>query len=355
MMRARRGFTLIEMMIALVVSLVVVAGLYGIFTLQSRQFYYQDLQMEMHQNMRFATDVLTRSIRMAGFNTSAMVTGWGGTEGADDSINALPAVQSYDDWSGDGHDAIAVVYGDPSLVVSSTMMFVEECDTTGISFLTNMLDFDDKLAEYESGDLLLCLDYAAIGGMESYLWVITSVDASDPTYTRLGISGAYGTSDYDAVCPSGENLTPVMSCSKAEVTTFYIDSTDDGVGPGSPENPVLMMDMDLGWPESDDVPLVEHVEDLQVDYCLDDGGGTSDCSSSGAWTSTIDMTAGDVPWMVRTSLVIRSSREDYARVYTGTRPALSNHDAAFDSDHYYRQVLVSSVTARNLRIQSVIP
>ena len=47
--RARQGFTLIEMMISVVVSSMVIAGLYSIFNLQSRQFLYQDLQMEMRK------------------------------------------------------------------------------------------------------------------------------------------------------------------------------------------------------------------------------------------------------------------------------------------------------------------
>ena len=38
---ARRGFSLIEMMIAVLVSSVVIAGLYSIFNLQSMQFLYQ--------------------------------------------------------------------------------------------------------------------------------------------------------------------------------------------------------------------------------------------------------------------------------------------------------------------------
>ena len=70
MMRLRRGFTLLEMMVAIAIAAFVVAGLYGLFTVQSRQFLYQDLQMEMHQNLRFGTDVLSRSLRLAGYNTN---------------------------------------------------------------------------------------------------------------------------------------------------------------------------------------------------------------------------------------------------------------------------------------------
>ena len=44
---------MIELLIAMAIALFVVAALYGLFIVQSRQFLYQDMQMEMHQNLRF--------------------------------------------------------------------------------------------------------------------------------------------------------------------------------------------------------------------------------------------------------------------------------------------------------------
>lgn len=354
-MRTRRGFTMIELLIGMAIAMFVVGALYGLFTIQSRQFMYQDLQMEMHQNLRFATDTLSRSLRMAGFNTDGMPTGWGGVTGPDDSVNPLPVLMSHDNWSGAGHDAVTVVYGDPALLLSTTMLNTEECETTGLSVLSDMFDFEDKLSEYEAGELLLCMDYASIQGMESYIWVIEALDgSSSATQTRFQIASNAGYSDYEEVCPSSENLTPVMSCTKAQVLTFYIDDMDDGVGPGSPKKPVLMLDMDLGWPEADDVPVVEHVEDLQLAWCADEGTDDVDCSDEGNWTDEIDMTDGQTPWMVRLSLVVRSSRDDPRDLFPGQRYALENNTPSPTSDHYFRSLLTTEVTVRNLRAQSVL-
>ncbi len=353
-MRTRRGFTMVELLIAMAIALFVVGALYGIFIMQSRQFMYQDLQMQMNQNMRFATDTLSRSVRMAGFNTDGAPTGWGGITGPDDAVNPLPAVISYDNWSGDGHDAITVVYGDPALMLSTTMMSTEQCETTGLSVLSDMSDFEDKLPEYEAGELLLCMDYASIMGMESYIWVIENIDGSSDTQTRFTVASNAGYSDFDEVCPTGENLTPVMSCSKAQVLTFYIDDADDGVGPGSPKKPVLMLDMDLGFPESDDVPVIEYVEDMQIAYCADEGTDDVDCTDAGSWVDEIDMTDGDTPWMVRISLVVRSSRDDPSDRFEGSRFALENHNPTTTTDYYFRKVTTTEVTVRNLRTQSVL-
>ena len=98
----RRGFTMLEMLVAIAIASFVIAGLYGLFTIQSRQFMFQDLQMEMHQNLRFGADVLSRSIRMAGFNTSGFVTGVmgsDGTSGTSVAASDLPAIVA---WDADG-------------------------------------------------------------------------------------------------------------------------------------------------------------------------------------------------------------------------------------------------------------
>ena len=60
---------MIELVISVAMATFVVFGLYGIFTMQSRQLMNQELRMEMHQNGRFALEILSRSIRMAGFGS----------------------------------------------------------------------------------------------------------------------------------------------------------------------------------------------------------------------------------------------------------------------------------------------
>jgi type IV pilus assembly protein PilW len=341
----RRGFTMIEMMIAVLVASVVVAGLYSVFNMQSRQFMYQDLQMEMHQNLRFGTDMVTRSVRMAGYGTGGSVTGYSGST-SDDAT--LPVIMSWDGTGDNNTDGITVVYGDPSLRLN-TKPQAASCDTEELEFDLTILDQDDKIAEYSANELLLCSDYANLMGIESYLWVINSVDTSGGTIT---VSENTGYTDYASICGSDENLSPSMLCSKAHLITFYIDADDDGVGPGSADHPVLMMDLDMGWPEADDVPLVDNIEDMQIEYCVDTTGNGVDCSVDANWDDSITAAQGADVWMVRISLISRSSRKDPQRLRSSTRPALANHAAALTSDYFYRQVLVTEVAVRNLRQQA---
>ena len=90
----RRAFTLIELMIAIVISSFVVIALYGVFVTLSRQLFIQDMKMEMNQNSRFAMEILSRSVRMAGFGSANGLIY--GTFGSGGESNSLPAVISYD-------------------------------------------------------------------------------------------------------------------------------------------------------------------------------------------------------------------------------------------------------------------
>lgn len=70
------GFTLVEMLIALALGSLVLLGLFDFLSFQQRAYMVQEWVAEMQQNARAAMDVLTREIRMAGYNPTS-ITGLG--------------------------------------------------------------------------------------------------------------------------------------------------------------------------------------------------------------------------------------------------------------------------------------
>lgn len=64
------GFTLVELLVGILLSGIVLAGLYSIFISQQRAFSAQERVAEMNQNIRAAMDLMTREIRLAGYKTS---------------------------------------------------------------------------------------------------------------------------------------------------------------------------------------------------------------------------------------------------------------------------------------------
>ncbi len=346
-MLRRAGFTMIELAIAIALATLIVAGLYQLFVMQSRQLQFLDMQTEMNQNLRFATDVVTRTLRDAGLGTANGVAGALGNASDGQILNPI---LGYNDALGTGTDAITVVYQDPSLTMNTSSLYIYPGDTSELTFDMNHLDYGGKIGSYGTGEYLLCSDFANPLGMASYMWVISGTnDMGDFADINLYSNSSYG--DYTAIMPSTENLAPVMTCSKGQVVTFYIDDDDtDSMGPGSSEHPVLMMDLDYDWPEDDDVPLVDDIEDLQFAYCLEDIDGLHPCSDDAEWNDTLSLT--EWPWMVRVNVLARSRREDLADRYLSRRPGLEDNPGATTDDHYYRQVVQSEVTLRNMRAYS---
>lgn len=63
-----RGFTLIELMVAMTISLVVMAAIYTTFQAQTRSWVAQQEMANLQQNLRAGMYHLERAIRMAGYD-----------------------------------------------------------------------------------------------------------------------------------------------------------------------------------------------------------------------------------------------------------------------------------------------
>jgi type IV pilus assembly protein PilW len=69
---SNHGFTMVELLVAMVVSLLALAAIYSTFLAQHRSYQVQEETSEMQQNIRAAMYYMEREIRMAGsdpFNT----------------------------------------------------------------------------------------------------------------------------------------------------------------------------------------------------------------------------------------------------------------------------------------------
>jgi len=64
----RRGFTLVELLIAMSIAVLVVGSVLVAFQSQRRTHYEQQMIVEMHQNVRAALFMIQRDVRMAGFD-----------------------------------------------------------------------------------------------------------------------------------------------------------------------------------------------------------------------------------------------------------------------------------------------
>ena len=72
-----RGFTLVELLIALAVSGIIMTGIFSAFKTQQDSYLAQEQVAEMQQNLRASLYIMTREIRMAGYDggNGSSVTG----------------------------------------------------------------------------------------------------------------------------------------------------------------------------------------------------------------------------------------------------------------------------------------
>ncbi|MCG6918841.1 MAG: prepilin-type N-terminal cleavage/methylation domain-containing protein, partial [Deltaproteobacteria bacterium] len=63
-----RGYSLVELLVAMAITLVVMAGTYKVYVTQQDSYLLQEQVAEMQQNARTAKYIMTREIRMAGYD-----------------------------------------------------------------------------------------------------------------------------------------------------------------------------------------------------------------------------------------------------------------------------------------------
>jgi prepilin-type N-terminal cleavage/methylation domain-containing protein len=67
-----RGLTLIELLIVFVIGGMIIAGIYRVFVAQSNAYIVQGQVVEVQQNIRVATEVLMKDLRMAGYDSNSV-------------------------------------------------------------------------------------------------------------------------------------------------------------------------------------------------------------------------------------------------------------------------------------------
>jgi len=69
-----QGFTLLEVLVVILITSIVMAGVYSVYTSQQKSFLIQEDVAEMQQNLRAAMFTMVREIRLAGCNPTGKAT-----------------------------------------------------------------------------------------------------------------------------------------------------------------------------------------------------------------------------------------------------------------------------------------
>lgn len=249
--RSRRpaGFSLVEMMIAMVLGLIVVAGLIQVLLANRKSYQLQQGTNILQQNMRFASDRIGWSLRMADFwggNPGSVVTGSPTVTPRGDCkkdwiLNTRQGVYGYD---GGATFPIAGCVDDKDYVKGSDVLVTRYVDADGM---------DPAASTTISAEPKQVYLVSAIG-QQAALFVGSDTVPTTPPASAIG----------RYVYPYRLDMYYLRPCSNPDggTDTSHCDAGDDE---GNPIPTLMRMRLDSTGSLTEE-PLVEGIEQLQFRY-----------------------------------------------------------------------------------------
>jgi prepilin-type N-terminal cleavage/methylation domain-containing protein len=338
--RGQRGVTLIELLIALMLTAIIGGALYQGLLNQSKNFVVQDQVGEAMQHCRTGTDQMLRDLRMAGYsmayqdasdntvndqgivvgtrtviNGTTVVTNNNASRGTTDGLvirrgDSVPWTITRYKPKYNGHnqrikitmdERLQVREGDPDYVL---MISLDKKEFWSVIVLDRGLD-----EEYSPKKKLVVWDYTGS---------ISSDTDGDPNNDRTGKVADYG----------GGTMV------KFKEIAFYVE-TSTGI-------PTLMKTMN-GYSSQ---IVARYIEDLQIAY--QDNAGT--WYRGGTGTTQSDPPTVNNIRNVRINVLARASTASPRSNYFQTALEDGNRHPATGADGYIRRSLTTQVKARNFGV-----
>ena len=327
------GFTLVELMVSILIGLILLAVM-GLAFLSNKQSYRaQDSSAQMQENGRYAIEVLTRDIRLAGY--------WGGFEHKVDSGKIIFPTGTIDPTTF-GCDAT-------NWAKMASQRIYGLNDTNNDTSVTGNYSAATCIPALPNGDVI----------------VVRHASPNTFTTAELKTDGLYLKSDIDEMAlftgitpPTEAKLgTPFQdpnTLQRVIANAYFLGNSlvvcsDGGPTPGGPLLGLKRIGSTNATPVGPREEIIGGVEDFQVMYGVDNtNDGTADlyvnASALVDWPNVVS---------VRIWLLLRAAcgESGYANTSTYTNP--SGVATTIASDSIRRQVFTTTIFLRNPRYPSL--
>jgi prepilin-type N-terminal cleavage/methylation domain-containing protein len=344
---SERGFSLIEVLISIVITLIVMGAVFGLLTRGQRSFQREPEVADLQQSARTALDLVTKDILQAGAGLPPEFPAFSRINGAGDAAptDVLEVIGTF--------QSAGNVYLEPEEVAS--------VDLAGIVTLrantTNLEPDDPATASVDEGMVLLYNNVANVdttGAGRVPQWVLAQVlavvenpgpptmppatvtlnyAAYDPAYTRLNGGATPVPADFTWAPPQ---QMPRLT----RVSVVRYSTQPDALGSyNGPPPEILLRDMDFrGNPQA-----VGYLEDFQIRYVI---GVTAAFEQDNPPDPVTDMpntvlTAENMIASVRISITARS-------VTAGLEGATDGAMVGNRTDDFIRKTFSTNVNPRNV-------
>lgn len=345
-MPRERGFTLVELMVALTLSLIILGAITYIVVNSNKSYNTTDSLARLQENARFAMEFIARDLRRAGYMGCAndvdevkSTLNGGAYGGGGLAINSIEGAENL---------AASTVWKPSNTAVSFTNTPVPGSDAIAGRYLdlNNPITVQQQMPN-ESAVLSVNPGHGLVAGD---IIAITDCDGSDiMQLTGVNAAGA-SASGKDGLVHNAGGGTPGNSTQKlgrpydANSTVLKFNAFSYYVGTNANNRRALFRKTIAGTEE-----LVEGVEDLQILYGEVTGSDRSPTRYSKApdvskWQNVISIRIG-----LLFSTVANTADGQYGTdVDSGTYP-VNGTDVTPPSERRMRKVFVSTIMLRNIR------
>jgi type IV pilus assembly protein PilW len=303
-LRTNSGFTLVELLVAIALGLVILAGVYQTFRTQHDSYVVQDQVAAMQQNLRAAMYLITQDLQMAGWYSNFDRNNHTINLGQDlGEISGRPLLFSEDNSPG-GLDGSIKQDTDVLIII--------------------------KAADGTRWDIS---GSASAGGASIDSTILSSSDVDATTDKKFGVlvkNDLRAADFFDATAPDlDESYISGDMIFRADIIIYKIEEED-----GRP----MLKRKNLGVVDQYHT-VAENIDNMQVSYQLNDG----------SWVNTITAANQGLVRAVEVTLVGRTARPQ--RGYTDTNTYVFTNDADANytpNDPFRRKTLSTTVKTRNV-------
>lgn len=298
-MNHKKGFTLVEVMISVVLGSILMITFYTLLNSQQKTYNSQDLIVEMQQNVRTVMDTLTREFRSAGYG--------------------VPTVQNPSE--------IQVL----TSATENTITFIVDIDNAKATLTS----------DYTAGGSSLSVDTVSDTSADNYYGNFSSGDTiyiTDGSKWESGTvssssAGSLGISSLGNDFPQGSVLHVINSITYAQNPSDHKHSTDADT-----------IKVTRSVDGSTAQPVVDDIDYLEFKYYDDSGNQLGNAAPY----KNISLSADEAKSVrkIKVLLVARSSRGDPYYTSSGTYNCGDTY-----SDNYHRITLESEIKLRNAGLE----
>lgn len=330
MPRGSRGVSLIELLVAMTISLILLGGALTVYMKGRDTFSTMETTARLQETARYALSVIEQDMRMAGYL---------GLMSRPDLVTNLAGPLT--DATG-GPKALAGCADDWATTLAPAIGGWDQSDAYGLNI--NCPPFNDKWKATTDGLIVrrASADRIPQNAADLKAFANRVLIGTSRTAGQVFVGDALGTIPAGYATSDPVGAPPLAETRQLLVHAYYV-SEDSSEGTGFPS---LRRKRLVAGPAVQDEEVVPGVEDLQVQYGVD----TDEDRNADRYVNAIDLDPADVVVAARLWIRVRARERDVAWNDTTNYTYANQNDSAAADDRQFRRVVISKTfQLRNVR------